>query len=283
MPFGLKRHAGVSHYGAPMTTRLFRTLAGGAALALGLSLAACGGGDSGGSSGSGGSGLQLISDGQLKVCSDAPYLPFDNIDGSTFTGFDGDLMTKMAAGMKLDLVPQDSSFDALKSGLALDSNQCDVVASAMTITPERAQKLDFTDGYYNSEQSLLVSSDSSIASIDDLAGKKVGVQTGTTGETYAKDHVPSDTQVVSFPDDSTMFNAIKGGSVDALLQDLPVNLEHTKDGSYQIVEKYDTGEQYGFAVKKGNTSLLDALNTQLKDLRDSGEYDTIYNKYFSTK
>ena len=262
-----------------------RTLATGAMLALGLSLTACGGGDSGGSgsSGSSGSGLDLISDGQLKVCSDAPYKPFDVIDGKTFTGFDGDLMTKMAAGMKLDLVPQDSSFDALKSGLALNSNQCDVVASAMTITPERQQKLDFTDGYYNSEQSLLVASDSSIASIDDLAGKKVGVQTGTTGEAYAKEHVPSDTQVVSFPDDSTMFNAIKGGSVDALLQDLPVNLEHTKDGAYQIVEKYDTGEQYGFAVKKGNTSLLDALNQQLQDLRDSGEYDTIYNTYFSTK
>lgn len=265
-----------------MTTRLLRTLAGGAALALGLSLTACGGSDNGGSSGSS-SSLQLINAGELKVCSDAPYLPFDKIDGNTFTGFDGDLMTKMAAGMKLKLVPQDSSFDALKSGLALNSNQCDVVASAMTITPERQAKLDFTDGYYNSEQSLLVPKDSSIASIDDLAGKKVGVQTGTTGESYANDNVPSDTQVVSFPDDSTMFNALKGGSVDALLQDLPVNLEHTKDGSYKIVEKYDTGEQYGFAVKKGNTSLLDALNTQLKDLRDNGEYKKIYDQYFATK
>jgi polar amino acid transport system substrate-binding protein len=264
-----------------MKNRRMRMLTTGAAIALGLSLTACGGG-SGGSSGSG-SSLQLISDGQLKVCSDAPYLPFDQIDGTKFTGFDGDLITKMTDGLNLDLVPQDSSFDALKSGLALNSNQCDVVASAMTITPERQAKLDFTDGYYDSEQSLLVAADSSIATIDDLAGKKVGVQTGTTGETYAKDHVPSDTEVVSFPDDSTMFNAIKGGSVDALLQDLPVNLEHTKDGSYTIVEKYDTGEQYGFAVKKGNSSLLDALNQQLQDLRDSGEYKKIYDQYFATK
>ncbi len=267
-----------------MNVRLRRTLAAAAALSLGLALAACGSDskDSGSDSGSSSSSLELLNSGTLKVCSDAPYKPFDVIEGTKFTGFDGDLVTKIADGLKLKLDPQDSAFDALKSGLALNSNQCDLIASAMTITPERAAKFDFADPYYDSEQSLLVATGSDIKTIADLAGKKVGVQTGTTGETYAKDKAPSDASVVSFPDDSTMFTALQGGTVDALLQDLPVNLEHTKDGKYAIVEKYDTGEQYGFAVKKGNKNLLAAVNEQLKALRDSGDYQTIYDQYFAT-
>lgn len=270
-----------------MTTRKMRALAGGLVLALGLTLSACGSDDSGSddsASGDGGSSdLELLQAGTLKVCSDAPYKPFDVIEGDSFTGFDGDLMTKIAEGLDLELQVQDSSFDALKSGLALSSGQCDVVASAMTITPEREEKFDFTAGYYDSMQSLLVPAGSDIATLDDLAGKKVGVQTGTTGEAYAKENVPSDAKVVSMPDDSTMFTALQGKTVDALLQDLPVNLEHTKDGTFEIVQQFDTGEQYGFAVKTGNTNLLNALNEQLEALRDSGDYDTIYDKYFATE
>ncbi len=79
-----------------------------------------------------------------------------------------------------------------------------------------------------------------------------------------------------------MFSAIKAGQVDALLQDLPVNLNHTKTGDFKIVEKYDTGEEYGFAVKQGNTALRDAVNEQLQELRDNGTYQKIYDKYFKT-
>jgi polar amino acid transport system substrate-binding protein len=157
-----------------------------------------------------------------------------------------------------------------------------MVASAMTITDEREKKLDFTDGYYDSEQSLLVPADSDIKSIDDLAGKKVGVQQGTTGKSYTEENAPDGTDIISFPSDAEEYSAIQAGQVDALLQDLPVNLAHTKDGKFKIVQKYDTGEQYGFAVKQGNTQLLDAINKELQKLRDNGTYDKIYNKYFST-
>ena len=271
-----------------MTTRLTRTLVAGAGLVLAATLTGCGsdsgtGGSAGGSdSGTGGSDLQTIEAGSLKVCSDIPYKPFDILEGDTFTGFDGDLVNEIATGLDLELQVQDSGFDGLQSGLALNSNQCDLVASAMTITDERKQKLDFTEGYYDSEQSLLVPTGSDIASIDDLAGKRVGVQQGTTGKSYTESNAPSDAEIISLPSDAEMFNAIKAGQVDALLQDLPVNLAHTQDGDFEIVEKYDTGEQYGFAVKKGNTTLLDAVNEQLQTLRDDGTYDEIYNKYFST-
>jgi polar amino acid transport system substrate-binding protein len=266
-------------------TRLIRTLAGGAALTLGLSLAACGsddGGDDGGDTASSGSSLGTLVEGELKVCSDIPYAPFDVMDGETYTGFDGDLVNEIANGLDLELVVQDSGFDGLQSGLALNSDQCDLVASAMTITEEREANLDFTDGYYDSEQSLMVPTGSDIASIDDLDGKNVGVQQGTTGKSYTEENAEG-AEVIAFPSDAEMFSAIKAGQVDALLQDLPVNLEHTKDGDFEIVETYSTDEQYGFAVKQGNTALLDAVNEQLAELRDNGTYDEIYNKYFSTE
>ena len=269
-----------------MTTRLFRTLAGGAALALGLSLTACGSddGDTDTGSGSGDTGaVQTLEEGTLKVCSDIPYAPFDVMDGETFTGFDGDLVNEIAKGLDLELVVQDSGFDGLQSGLALNSDQCDMVASAMTITEEREANLDFTDGYYDSEQSLMVPADSDIASIDDLDGAAVGVQQGTTGKSYTEENAPEGAEIISFPSDAEMFSAIKAGQVDALLQDLPVNIEHTKDGEFKIVEQYSTGEEYGFAVKQDNTALLDAVNEQLTEMRDNVTYEEIYNEYFATE
>ena len=136
-----------------------------------------------------------------------------------------DLVNDIAKGLTLDVEIKDSSFDALQSGLALNSDQCDMAASAMTITPTARRSSDFSDGYYDSEQSLLVPTDSDIASIDDLDGKKVGVQKGTTGETYTNENA-SGADIVVFPSDGEMFTAIKAGQVDALLQDLPVNLDH---------------------------------------------------------
>ena len=268
--------------------RLIDAVAASAALTLTLTLSGCGSEEAGGGGGSstGGSAasdLGLLREGTLKVCSDIPYPPFDLLKGETYTGFDGDLVSEIARGLDLEPEVQDSGFDGLQSGLALNSNQCDMVSSAMTITEEREKKLDFTDGYYDSEQSLMVPSGSDIASIEDLAGKKVGVQQGTTGKAYTEKHAPDGTEIVSFPGDAEMFSAIKAGQVDALLQDLPVNIEHTKKGDFEIVDRYSTGEEYGFAVKQDNTALRDAINEQLAALRDNGTYDEIYDKYFSTK
>jgi polar amino acid transport system substrate-binding protein len=250
---------------------------------LAFGLAACGGGDSGKTA----SGANLISSGTLTVCSDVPYPPFEDFDSSSpsgFKGFDMDLVSKIAEGLDLKLKVKDASFDGLQSGLSLNTGQCDLVASAMTITDDRKKNLDFSDGYYDSEQSLLVPTGSDIATIADLAGKKVGVQQGTTGKTYTEENAP-DANIVSFPSDAEMYAAIKSGQVDALLQDLPVNLNHQNDpkqaGKYKVVETYKTDEQYGFAIKKGNTALVDDVNTQLQKLRDDGDYKTIYDKYFA--
>ena len=261
-----------------MTKRILSPLALLAALLLTLS--ACG--SSGGETKGGG---KLIQSGTLTVCSDVPYAPFEEFDKSAssgFKGFDIDIVQRIADDLNLKLKVKDSSFDALQSGLALNSGDCDIVASAMTITPERAKKLTFSEPYYASKQSLLVPKGSPIKSINDLKGKKVGVQKGTTGKDYATEHAKGAT-IIDFPSDGEMWQAIQGGSVDALLQDLPVNLTHTKDGKFVIVETFDTGENYGLAMKKDNTKLVKEVNAILLKMRSDGSYQTAYDKYFSTK
>ncbi|WP_116951294.1 basic amino acid ABC transporter substrate-binding protein [Jiangella endophytica] len=271
-------------------TRLAATAA-----AATLLLAACGGDDDnnngGGATATGGgtqaADLGLVQDGTLTVCSDVPYPPFE-IESSDapsgYSGFDMDLMQAIADGLGLQMAVQDVGFDPLQSGAVLAAGQCDLGASAMTITDERKQHLDFSTPYYDSLQSLLVATDSGITSLDDLDGKTVGVQQGTTGEIYAKEHLPEGANPPqSFPSDGELWPALQAGNIDAILQDLPVNQTHARsDPNYEVVEEYQTDEQYGFAFSKGEkTALLDAVNQQLQALRDDGTYDQIYAKYFA--
>ena len=267
-----------------MTTRnLLKALA--ITSALGLALTACGSSDNDkDKTGSSGPDLGLVKSGTLTVCSDVPYAPFEDFDTSAasgFKGFDVDVVTEIAKQLDLKLAIKDSDFNALQSGLAMNSGQCDMAASAMTITDERAQKIGFSDPYYDSEQSLLVPADSSIASIADLDGKNLGVQRDTTGATYAADNAKG-AKIIAYKDDGSEFNALKAGNVDALLQDLPVNIEHTTDGKYKVVETYKTDEHYGLAMKKTNTALIDKVNEILAAMKSDGTYQTIYDTYFKT-
>ena len=255
-----------------------------AVMAIGtLALTACGGGSESeeGGEAAGGSEFDLVSPGALTVCSDIPYEPFEYEENGEYVGFDMDLMKEIAAGLDLELSVQDVGFDGLQSGAVLAAGQCDVGASAMTITPDREENLTFADPYYDSLQSLLVPADSDVATLEDLAGKSVGVQQGTTGEQYARDNVPADTEVVAVPSDAELYAALQAGNVAAILQDLPVNLNHTQEGEYTIAAEFETDEQYGFAFpKEGSEALVEAVNTELAELRDNGTYDEIYNTYF---
>jgi ABC-type amino acid transport substrate-binding protein len=254
---------------------LLATLAAGA-----LALSACGGGSDDAGSGED-SGLNLVSEGSLTVCSDIPYPPFEFEENGEYTGFDMDLMREIATGMDLELAVQDVGFDGLQSGAVLGAGQCDIGASAVTITEERKANLSFSDPYYDSLQSILVPEGSDIASIEDLAGKKVGVQQGTTGAVYAEENAP-EAELVQYPSDAEMYAAIQAGNVDALLQDLPVNLGHTEDGAFTIAEELPTDEQYGFIMpKEGSEELVAAVNEQLTELRDNGRYQEIYDSYFA--
>lgn len=229
--------------------------------------------------------LSLINDGTLTVCSDAPYSPFEVEDPeapSGYSGFDIDLMQAMAEQLDLQLEVKDLGFDAIQSGAALGADQCDIAASAMTINEEREQNVDFTDPYFDADQSLLVKQDSDISTLEDLAGSTLGVQADTTGQEYAEANAPDDVQLREFPDAAALFAALEAGQINGILQDLPVNADRVQqDDSIEIVETYTTGEQYGFAVKEeGKEELLEAINQSLDTLRENGTYDDLYQQYF---
>jgi polar amino acid transport system substrate-binding protein len=231
--------------------------------------------------------LNLVSDGVLTVCTEAPYEPFEFEDPdhpTGYSGFDMEIMYEIAQLARLDMEVVNTGFDALTSGAAMTAGTCDVAASAMTILPEREENVDFTDEYYESLQSLLVPDGSEISSLEDLTeGVTVGVQSGTTGEDYANDNVPG-ASIQAFEGGGDLVTALAAGSIDAILQDLPRNeAVEEQDDNLQVVEEYDTDEVYGFALEQDRgDDLLDVLNRGLQQLRDDGTYDELFDKYFAT-
>jgi polar amino acid transport system substrate-binding protein len=251
-----------------------------AVAALSLVVAACGGSDS---SSTEEGALSTIAEGKLTVCSDAPYEPFEFQDEATkeWTGFDMDIMRAVAERYGLDLEVTVQPFDGI--WLAPKAGTCDVVASSLTITEERAANAAFSDGYFDSFQSLLVRTDDkeTLNSLASLSGKTVAVQTGTTGEEYAKANAP-DAKIQSFDDAAAMFLALESKQVDAVLQDFPINAYRaTKMGTSAVSIKFDTeSEKYGFAASQDNTDLVTAINESLAEFRTNGVYDGIFSKYF---
>jgi polar amino acid transport system substrate-binding protein len=140
--------------------------------------------------------LELVTAGTLTVCTDTPYFPMEYIDESgEYTGSGIELMRAVAEDLGLEIAVSEPGWDAITSGLAFEAGECDVAASSITITAERAEVIDFSAPYFLSEQSLLVRDDAGIASLADIAGKEIAVQTGTTGHYYAEDEAPEGTMV----------------------------------------------------------------------------------------
>lgn len=249
------------------------------AVALAMAATACGGDDQAADG-----DLDLVTADTLTVCSEVPYEPFEFEDPDSpigYSGFDIDLVVAIAETTDLDVEVVNTGFEGLTSGATMAAGTCDMAASAMTITEERAESIDFSDAYYEAIQSLLVPGGSDIASIDDLVeGVAVGVQSGTTGEDYANDNVPGAT-VVSFEGGGDLFTALEAGSIDAILQDEPVNDTYAQDNDTEVIETYDTDENYGFAFEQGRDDLVDVVNSGLQEVRDSGRYDELFDQYFA--
>ncbi|MFW2340182.1 MAG: transporter substrate-binding domain-containing protein [Acidimicrobiia bacterium] len=243
-------------------------------LALSLVVAACGGTDTG--------EFDLVQEGKILVCSDIPYPPFEFEEGDSYTGFDVELMDAIGDELGLDVEFIDSGFESITAGTAMVGGECDIAASAITIRADREENIDFSDPYFDADQSLMVKADSDITSLSDFAGKRLGVQSGTTGEGYAEENKPADAVLVGFAESGQLFLALEAGDIEGILQDLPVNAERlVTDDSLTIVETYPTDEKYGLAVKEeGKEALLEAVNEALATIRDNGTYDDIYDKWF---
>jgi len=224
---------------------------------------------------------KLVTAGSLTVGSDLDYPPMEMLNGDQPEGFDVDLMTAIAKEMGLTisyLPPQD--FDALPA--LVNSGKFDVIASSMTINDERKKIIVFSDPYFESNQSIAMEKGSTYASPADLKGKKVGVQSGTTGEQWATENLkPAGAIIVPFKKTSQAFAALQADNVAAVVNDLPITNEIVKDETKEltIVKQIPTGELYGFAVAMDNPDLAKAINEALAKVKASGEYKTIYEKW----
>ncbi|MEU0788282.1 basic amino acid ABC transporter substrate-binding protein [Streptomyces sp. NPDC006173] len=263
----------------PVLGRRPRILAATTATAGLLLVAGCSSGGGGGKSTTA-DGVPLVKAGQLTTCTHLPYPPFQSeVDGKV-QGFDVSLIDLVAKdlGVKQDIV--DTPFENFKTGAFLNSEQCDLAAAGMTITPERAKNVDFSDPYFNATQAVLVDKKSGIGSFADLKGKKVGAQAQTTGEEYAKS---KGLDPVSFESSDAVLNGLRTGQVQAVVIDYPVVQSWLKDkanaDAFKVVDNLNTGEQYGFTVKKGNTKLTAAINKAIKDAKADGTYKKLYEKW----
>jgi polar amino acid transport system substrate-binding protein len=239
----------------------------------------CGGGDETTSSGGGAGTTSQGGGGEpLTVGSDIPYPPFEQGKEGSYTGFDVELLEAVGKAINREVEFEDTSFDTIFLDLA--RGNFDVVASAATITDEREKTVDFTNPYYISEQAILVKEGSDIDSVEKLSGATIGVQQGTTGQEFAEEEGDAG-DLRKYPQGPDAVNALQNGTVDAVVIDIPVaeNAENAGNG-VEISAAIPTEEEYGFAVKQGETELLGELNEGLKEVIDDGTYAKLYEQWF---
>ncbi|MET7693543.1 transporter substrate-binding domain-containing protein [Streptomyces sp. NPDC005483] len=266
-----------------LSGRRTRVLAATTATAGLLLVAACTSSDDGGSgSKTAAGGVELVKGGQLTTCTHLPYPPFQSeIDGKV-QGFDVSLIDLVAKDLGVKQEILDTPFENFKTGAFLNSGECDLAAAGMTITDERKKNVDFSDPYFDATQALLVAKDSGISSLADAKAKKVklGAQAQTTGEDYVK---AQGFDPVSFESSDAVLNGLRSGQVKAVVIDYPVVQGWLKDkanaDAFQVADNINTGEQYGFTVKKGNTKLRTAINKALSDAKADGTYKKLYEKW----
>jgi len=224
----------------------------------------------------------LVREGVLTVCTDMPYEPFEFEKGGEPVGFDVDLVQMVSERLDVDLDMVDTAFDDITSGESLNKGRCDVAISAMTITGERARVLNFSSPYFDAAQALVVEKGSGLETLSDLAGRRIGVQTGTTGELYVTDNAPRGAEVIPFEDAAAMRQAMQNGQVVATVYDNTVIRDVIEaNPDLKVAREFDTGEQYGMAVRRnGNVALLRIINDVLADSKKDGGYDEIYATWF---
>ena len=224
----------------------------------------------------------LINDGTLTVCSSWDYEPFEFEEDGKVVGLDIDVVNAVAKDLGLRTVFKNKGFNQIQSGLVLNEGQCDLAVAALTITGERARVMDFSSPYFQAKQAMVVQSGSGISSLDDLSGESIGVQAGTTGELYVADNAPDDADIVAFANASEVDEALDTGQVAAGIYDRTVVTSVTERfPDFELAETFDTGDQYGMAVKKNsNVELLRSINRVLAQLEDSGQDVAIFNRWF---
>lgn len=224
--------------------------------------------------------VTTIQEGKLLMGSDTTYPPFESIgDDGKPEGFDIDVATELAKRLGLELEVVTTAWEGIIPGLKAD--KYDIIMSAMTITDERKEEIDFSDPYIDSNQSIAVKKgNTEIKSEADLAGKVVGVQVDTTGQ-FTAEEIPGIKEIRKYDTILLAFQELELGRIDAILNDYPVNAYLSKmRGQTEVVATIKTDEQYGIGIRRGNDQLKEAIDKALAEMKADGTYDKIFEKWF---
>lgn len=226
---------------------------------------------------------KIKADGFVTWSTNAEFEPFEYKDGDKVVGIDAEISQKIADKLGVELKINDIAFDTLIT--ELNTGKTNFVAAGMTVTEDRKKNVDFSEPYFNASQAILVPKGSAIKSRTDLNGKKVGVQQGTTGDSYCtNEDGTSDIKVDSVERYTKAVDAVTdliNGKVDAVvIDDFPATkfVEKNPDTIVKLDESL-TVEEYAIAVKKGDEAMLKVVNEVLAEMKSNGELDKIVDKY----
>lgn len=216
----------------------------------------------------------------LKMVTEATFPPYEYYEGNEIVGIDVEIAQAIADELGMTLEVEDMAFDSLIT--AVSSGKADFAAAGMTVTEDRLENVNFSESYATGIQVIIVKEDSDIKSIDDLDGKTVAVQTGTTGEIFAED-IP-DVEISSFTKATDAVLEVINGKADAMMIDNePAKKYVAANEGLKILEEEFAVEDYAIAIAKENTELLEKINTALSNLRSSGRLDEIISKYINAE
>ena len=225
--------------------------------------------------------LTTVEAGKLTMATNAAFPPYEmTTDAGEFEGIDIETAQAIADKLGLELQIDDMDFDAAL--LSVQQGKADIVMAGVTVTDERKAVMDFSDSYATGIQSVIVPEGSDIASVDDLAGKKIGTQRGTTGYIYCSDDF-GDENVVAYDDGLTAVQALNNGQVDAVVIDnAPAKEFVAANPGLVILDTSYAEEDYAIGVAKGS-SLKDAVNAALEELKADGTLQSIVDKYITAE
>lgn len=216
--------------------------------------------------------------GVLTMATNAEFDPWEYHEGDKIVGIDAEVAEEIAKKLGMELKIEDMSFDAVIPSVA--TGKADIGMAAISVNEERKVSVDFTNTYADSALVILVqASNEEITSSEDLAGKKVGVQLGTTGDVTATD-IAGEESMERYPSYFEAVQSLKQGKIDAIVIDkAPAKVFLSQNEDIKQVGEEMSSEEYAIAVAKGNTELVEKLNKAIEELQADGTFDAIINKY----
>ena len=226
--------------------------------------------------------LTTVEAGKLTMATNATFPPYEmTTDNGTIEGIDVETAQAIADKLGLELQVDDMDFDAAL--LSVQQGKADIAMAGITVTDERKAVMAFSDSYATGIQSIIVPEGSDIATADDLAGKKIGTQRGTTGYLYCSDDFGEDA-VVAYDNGLTAVQALNNGQVDAVVIDNePAKAYVESNPGLKILDTSYAEEDYAIGMNKDNTALLDAVNAALEELKADGTLQSIVDKYITAE